>query len=171
MSDDNAYSLARTLLLIKVFTDEMNRRRKTDLAPIASDLMPAGTRLPVLIEGKQAGWVSMPKPSTRASVTDEKKLQAFVEERFPSEIETVKRVRPKFVELLKTAAKDHDGWLNADSGEVIPIPGIAVETGESSPRTEAADGAFQIIADALAEGTLTEVRQILALPMAGGEDQ
>lgn len=169
MSDDKAYSLARTLLLIKVFTDEMNRRRKADLAPVASDLMPAGTRLPVLIDGKQAGWVSMPKPSTRASVTDEKKLQAFVEERFPSEIETVKRVRPKFVELLKKAAKDHDGWLNVDSGEVIPIPGVSVETGEASPRTESADDAFQIIADAWAGGTLTEIRQILALP-AGSEE-
>jgi hypothetical protein len=168
MSDD-AYSLARSLLLIKVFTDEMNRRRRTDLAPIANDLMPAGTRLPVLIDGKQVGWVSMPKPSTRASVTDETKLQRFVEERFPSEIETVKRVRPKFVELLKTAAKDHDGWLNADSGEVIPIPGISVEMGTASPRTESADDAFRIVAEAMAGGALDEVRQLLALP-AGGED-
>lgn len=168
MSDD-AYSLARTLLLIKVFTDEMNRRRRADLAPIASDLMPAGTRLPVLIDGKQAGWVSMPKPSTRASVSDEKKLQAFVEERFPSEIETVKRIRPKFVELLKASAKDHDGWLNADSGEVIPIPGIKVEMGELSPRTESADDAFRIVAEAMAGGVLGEVKQLLALP-AGGEE-
>ena len=171
MSDDKAYSLARTLLLIKVFTDEMNRRRKTDLAPEASEIMPAGTRLPVLIAGKQAGWVSMPRPSTRASVTDERKLLAFVEERFGSEVEMVKQVRPKFVELLKKSAKDHGGWVDAGTGgEVIPIPGISVETGEASPRTEAADGAFQMIADALAEGALAEVRHILALPMAGGED-
>lgn len=170
MSDDKAYSLARTLLLIKVFTDEMNRRRKTDLAPVAGELMPAGTRLPVLIDGKQAGWVSMPKPATKANVTDDKKLLAFVEDRFSSEVETVKQVRPKFLELLKKAAKDHGGWLDVDSGEVVPIPGITVETGEASPRTEAADGAFQMIADALAEGTLTEVRQILALPVAGGDD-
>lgn len=171
MSDDKAYSLARTLLLIKVFTDEMNRRRKADIAPEAAEIMPAGTRLPVLIDGKQAGWVSMPKPSTRASVTDERKLLAFVEERFSSEVEAVKQVRPKFLEMLKKAAKEHGGWLNVDGGEVVPIPGITVETGEASPRTEAADGAFQMIADALAEGTLTEVRQILALPAAGGEDQ
>lgn len=171
MSDDKAYSLARTLLLIKVFTDEMNRRRKTDLAPVAGDLMPAGTRLPVLIDGKHAGWVSMPKPSTRASVTDERKLLAFVEERFGSEVETVKQVRPKFVELLKKCAKDHGGWVDASAGgEIIPIPGITVEVGEASPRTEAADGAFQIIAEALADGVLGEVQALLALP-AGGEEQ
>lgn len=166
---DDAYSLARTLLLIKVFTDEMNRRRKNDLAPVAAGLMPAGTRLPVLIDGKQAGWVSMPKPSTRASVTDEAKLLAFVEERFPSEVATVKQVRPKFLELLKKAAKDHGGWIDVDSGEVVEIPGVSVEVGEASPRAESAVDAFQIIADAMAEGALAEVRQILAIP-AGGEE-
>lgn len=168
MSTD-AYSLARTHLLIKLFTDEMNRRRKEDLAPEARDLMPVGTRLPVLIDGEHAGWVSMPNPYTKVSVTDEKKLLAFVEERFATEIVTVKQVRPKFLEVLKKAAKEDGGWIDADSGEVVTIPGVAVDVGEATPRTEPADGAWALVATALAEGVLGEVQQILALP-TGGED-
>lgn len=149
------YSLARTLLLIKVFSDEMHRRRKEDLSAEAVRLMPPGTRLPVIIDGRNVGWVSMPKPTTKAVVTDERRLLAFVKERFPSEVQTVEQVRPAFLSALKASAKEHGGWL--DNGEIVTVPGLSVETEAPVPRATPEDGAFEAVIEARRSGELDEL--------------
>jgi hypothetical protein len=154
-------------MLIKVFTDEMNRRRKGGLADEATRLMPPGTRLPVLIGDQHIGWVSMPKASVKAEVTDERALLAFVQEQCPTEIETVQRIRPAFLEALKASVKEHGGWLVR--GEVVTVPGVTVRTGDLTPRTEPAKEAFAVVAAALKDGVLDEARGLLAIE--GGEEQ
>lgn len=167
MSDP--YALARTLLVFKVLTDRMNELRRGDLMDEAAKVMPPGTRLPVLVGDEHAGWVQMPKPTTSVTVTDESALRAFVTERFPTEVETVTRVRPAFLEALKRAARDHNGWVDRDSGEVTPIPGIKVEAGTPSPRTSPGPDAYQAVLAAARRGELGNVAGLLELPAGGGE--
>lgn len=166
---NDAYAIARTLLCFKVVTDRMSSTRKDGLNEEALSWMPPGTRLPALVGGRVAGWVSVPKPSVKAIVTDEKALQAFVEERFPTEIETVTRIRESFVTALKESAKRHGGWVDG-AGEVVEIPGLKVEVGAAAPRVEAEEDAFDAVMEALNSGDLADVGALLGLP-AGGEDQ
>lgn len=48
----------------------------------------------------QLGSVSVAFPEPKISVTSEADLLAWVEERFPSEVETIRQVRPKSREVL-----------------------------------------------------------------------
>jgi hypothetical protein len=165
---NDPYAIARTLTCFKVFTDRMSKARTEGLNEEALSWMPPGTRLPALVGGRVAGWVSVPKPSVKAIVTDEKALQAFVEEHCPTEIETVTRVRESFIAALKESAKQHGGWVNGD-GEVIEVPGLKVEIGDPSPRVEAAEDAFEAVMEALNAGELGGVGDLLGLPARGEE--
>ena len=167
---NDAYAIAQTMLLFKVLTDRMAKVRKESLNEDAASWMPAGTRLPVLIGGRQAGWVSMPKPRTTTSVADEKELTAFVEKRFPGEVETVSttRIRPAFVTALKAAFEDDGGWVDEATGEVVEIPGLKSTIGDPIPRVEADTDAFEVVLDAMRTGELGDVNDLLALPVADG---
>lgn len=73
------------------------------------------------------GSASVIKPDPKVAVSDEAGLLAWVEERFPSEVETVRRVRPKSREVLL-------GQLIIDGLDVIDaagevVPWASVETG------------------------------------------
>ena len=164
---NDPYAVARTLLFFKVVTDRMSSTRTDGLNEEALSWMPPGTRLPALVGGRVAGWVSVPKPSTKAIVTDEKALRAFVEERYPTEVETVTQVRASFMTALKESAKQHGGWVDS-AGELIEIPGLTVEVADAYLRVDAEDDAFDAVMEALGAGELGEVGELLGLP-AGGE--
>ncbi len=66
------------------------------------------------------GGVSVASPKPKISVTSEAGLLEWVEERFPSEVETLRQVRPKSREALL-------GQLTIDGADVIDATGEVVE--------------------------------------------
>lgn len=65
------------------------------------------------------GGVSVATPKPKIAVTDEAGLLAWVEEHFPSEVETIRRVRPRSREVLL-------GQLVMDGSDVVTAEGEVV---------------------------------------------
>lgn len=68
----------------------------------------------------QLGSVSVAFPEPKISVTSEADLLAWVEERFPSEVETIRQVRPKSREVLLGQLTIAGDEVIDANGEVVP---------------------------------------------------
>lgn len=163
-------SLAERLALVQFLTQMLASARADDLGPRAGAEMAAGERYAAKFGGTApAAWVSMPKPSARASVTSQAAFLAWCEERFPSEVETVRQVRPSFAAKMRQLVKERGGWINKDTGELIPVPGIEASEGEPAVRVELTEDAARIIGAAWAAGDIA-LGEVLALPAPGGRE-
>lgn len=162
-------TLAQRIALVKFWSDQLAALRAGELNPAAISDGEPGERIPVKFAGRLAGWVSIPKPSKRVKVVHEARLLAWVREHQPHQIETIDRVRPEHVRILGDAMKKHGGWLNVDTGEVIPIPGMEVTDGEPAPRVDLGDDAGEIIGQAWRNGEINPA-DLLALPAPEGRD-
>ena len=135
----------------------------------ALDEMTVGERLAVKFGGQVAAWLSLPKPATRASVSNKAAFTAWVEKHLPAEVETVKVVRPGTQTALLAAAKANGGkWLDTETGEYVEIDGVTVGTGDPSPRVELTEDAAEAIGAAWRAGDI-DLAPLLALPAVGGE--
>lgn len=112
-----------------------------------------------------AAWVSVPQPSVR--VQDKDALLAWCEKHLPMAIEQVPQVRPDTVKQLTEQVKKHGGWLDTETGEIVPVDGI----GESdpAPRVVLDKAAEEILAAAWGRGEI-DLGGMLALEAAPGGD-
>ena len=126
--------------------------------------MTVGERLAVKFGGQVAAWLSLPKPASRASVSNKELFTAWVEKHMPDEIETVKTVRPGTQKTLLDAAKANGGkWLNKATNEYVDIDGISFGISDPSPRVELTDAAAEAIGAAWRAGDI-DLAPLLALP-------
>jgi hypothetical protein len=160
----NGLTLAQRLAVTEYLAKHYATVRKTELNPEAAAEMEAGERHSARFGGRRAAWVSMPAPATRATVKNRGAFLAWVKRELPDEVETVEQVRPATEKHLLEMAKA-GGWVNEDSGNRDPIPGVEVFTGDLSPRVELDDDAAAVIAAAWQRGEI-DLGGILALPAA-----
>jgi hypothetical protein len=161
-------NLTQRLALAEFLTRHFAAVRAGTLNPEAVGDMTTGERLAAKFAGQVAAWVSMPKPATRASVSNRAAFLAWVKEYLPAEVETVEVVRPGTQAALLAAAKANDGkWLDTGTGEYVVIDGVTVGVGDSSPRVELTEGAAEAIGAAWRAGDI-DLTPLLALPAAGG---
>ena len=164
MNGTDPLALVTQLGILKALADLVNRARKEELGPQAVAAFPAGARLPIMVGGKQIGWLSFPAARKSAEVTSEARFLAWAKANCPTEVETIERVRPNFQQNVLTQVKDKEGWLDKGSGERIVPPGVTASEGDRYPRVEPLfDGAMEIIAEAWRTGGI-DVGSLLALP-------
>ena len=161
-------SFRQRIALAQFFATHFAAARKGPLNAEALEEMTIGERLAATFGGQVAAWVSLPKPATRASVTDERAFRAWVKKHVPAGIETIEQVRPDTQKAFLEEAKANDGkWLNKATGEYVLIDGVTVGTGDPAPRVELTDGAAEVIGAAWRAGTI-DLGPMLALP--GGDE-
>lgn len=139
----------------KVRADVLNAEALAELT--------VGERLAVKFGGQVAAWLSLPKPSQRAAVSNKITFTAWVKEHMPAEVETVEMVRPGTQAAILAAAKANGGkWLNPETGEMVEIRGITFGTGDPSPRVELTEDAAGAIGTAWRNGEI-DLSPMLAL--------
>lgn len=161
----DSMSLEDWLALLKFVADKVSDARRKQYGPQFVKAYAPGVRIPAKIGGEVIGWVSVPKPTQKAVVTDEAKFLAWAKEHAPTEVVTVEQVRPSFAALVLRSVKERGGWLDKSIGEYVPVPGVEVETGEPYARAELSDGAEDVIRRAWRSGDLN-LGGLLALPSA-----
>jgi hypothetical protein len=120
-----------------------------------------------MVGGQQIGWMSVVAGRKTATVTGEAAFLAWAREHHPTEVVTVEIVRPSFAANVLAAVKDKGGWLDKETGEVVPVPGVTEGEGDPYPKVDPFDTAGEIIGEAWRAGKV-DLPGVLALPPAGG---
>ncbi len=130
-------------------------RQQGAIMPLSLDASPGKVGYALLTEGSQS-W----------RVTDPAALTAWAKEATPGEVVVREEVRPAFLSVLLAACKDHGGWLNPTTGEVVDVPGIECKTGDPVLQVKPNGDAHRIITDAWQAGHLTwqDIIEIEAAP-------
>ena len=124
-----------------------------------------GDRSTVMIGDTEVGSVTFARGSRSASVVDEHAFLEWVAEHAPSEVETIRRVRPAYRSKLLAQVKDHGALLDAD-GVVYDDGIVEVSTGEPHPMYKSTDAAGEVFAALLRAGSIAP---LLALETQEGE--
>jgi hypothetical protein len=161
------FEQARLLVIAKWLTERIVGARRGELEPGAVRALPVSSRIPVVLDGVTAGIVSRPRPTVRASITNQLKFLAWVEEHCPDQMETIRQVRPSYADTVRKSVKEHGGLVDAETGEVIPVPGVEASEGDPVIRVELTKEAEAAIAAAWRNGDI-DLSAVLALP-AGGD--
>lgn len=142
--------------VLKILNDRVYAAFKAAKDEVASHLGPEGRKNAVL-EGNKLASVSVSK-SGRITVTNEPALLRWVQENYPTEIETVERVRPAFLDLIK---KDTEAAGEPCFRGELDVPGISV--GEPYPLVRKAPGADELVEALWRSGRLSvdgEVKEL-----------
>lgn len=159
-------TVVQRLALAEFLAKHFSGIRQKQLNPEAAGSMEPGERFAARFRGRRVAWVSMPRPAVRARVTDEEALVAWAREHLPQAVETIHRIRPETLKHLQDQVKTYGGWLkDKAAGEVVPVDGITVSEGTSSPRVELEDCAEEVIAAAWRAGEI-ELDGTLSVPAA-----
>ncbi|TDD54538.1 hypothetical protein E1286_04935 [Nonomuraea terrae] len=151
-----ANDVALAEVVLKVMTERLKQAKANADAEIRTTALPGDRTNAVLPDGTVAGSVGQAKGRTSARVTDREKFAAWVEETYPSEVETVTTtaVRPAFEKAVLDVCKKAGHPVDVNGFEV---PGIEVGQGEPYTMTKVADGAEDAIAAAYQSGQLTQM--------------
>lgn len=147
------YELARQGALIKLLEHKLKeaRQRFDELGR----KLPAGSSLPAEWGGERAALISVPKASSFAAVTDSRAFTDWVLTRHPGWVKVVHSVPDIYMQLIRASFKAHGGWLDKESGEVEPIPGMELKTNDHpTPRVTLTDEAEHIITLAYMRGEI-----------------
>ncbi|MDA8324117.1 MAG: hypothetical protein M0030_30490 [Actinomycetota bacterium] len=176
-------------LALLAWLEKEVKRLRGELLPATLEAMPPGTRLPAIFGGRQAGWVSMPKPSTTAAVTDpgaflawtrknvpgriredvtidQRQMDdvlALIEDHMPDALIRTTVVDPAWQGDLLASLRDRGRYALAGGDVITEVPGITVSTGEPRPRVNLADDAGEVIEQAWRAGEI-DMLGVLALP-------
>lgn len=167
-------ALLRWLLSAKGPVKTLDEHAKQQLLarqPNGRPVMAEGAREPAYVAGRRFGSIVMPQPSLRITVTDPDAYAEWAEQEFPTEVETVTRVRDGFHAKLKKAAeasgaaREHLKMVHPRTAELIDIPGVTVTLGDPAPKFEAAQDATEVLRAAWQSGELqTVLADILTSP-------
>lgn len=130
--------------VLKILNDRVAFAFKAAKAELAELLGPEGRKNAVL-DGHKLASLSVSK-NGRVTV-NEMLLTAWVAEHYPTEIETVERVRPAFLDLIKRTSEEA-GQPCSPMGD-LDVPGI--EIGEPYPLVRKTPGADEIVEKLWAE--------------------
>lgn len=157
-------SLAQQFAVTEFIAKHFAGIRKRELNPQAAEQMEPGERHAAKFGGRLAAWVSVPQPTIR--VQDPDALLAWCRKHLPMAIETVEQVRPDTVKRLTEQVKTHGGWVNPETGDLVPVDGIGAS--DPAPRVNLDKNAEQVIADAWRAGEI-DLAGMLALEAAPEE--
>jgi hypothetical protein len=180
-------SLPERLAVHKWLSERLSALRSEELLPEASAKLTIGERAPVKFGGELVAWVSVPKPSVSARVSDERKLLAWAREHAPGHVGTVREVivsdaladylaehapqflsqaercDPQWVDDVLAGMKNRGCYIDANGEKHDDLPGITVSEGKSFPRVDLKDCAAEVIGEAWRKGDIT-MPSLLALP-------
>lgn len=146
MSDLDRLTLRAAVL--KILSDRVNQAFRDAKDEVAAVLGVEGRKNAVLEDNKIAS-VSVAKG--RTSVSSEALLTRWVAENYPTEVETVERVRPAFLDQIKKAS-EAAGQPCSPFGE-LDVPGIAM--GDPYPMVRKTAGADELVERLWQEGRLS----------------
>jgi len=149
--------LITILVVKKQLTDVENAMRLSLRAQLLPGDRQQGAIMPLSLDAApgKVGYALLTEGSQSWRVTDPAKLLAWAKEATPGEVAVREEVRPAFVSVLLAACKDHGGWLNTATGEVVDVPGIECRTGDPVLQVKPHPDAGRLIGDAWSSGALT----------------
>lgn len=134
--------------VLKILSDRITSAFREAKQAAAEHLGPEGRKNAVL-DGNKLASVSVSK-SGRVTV-DEAVLSRWVEQNYPTEVETVTRIRPGFLDAIKKAT-DAAGEPCSPLGD-LDIPGVSV--GDAYPLVRKAAGADELVEKLWQSGRLS----------------
>ena len=134
--------IADVLIRQKAILDTLTAANTTARRQVADGYRPGDA------DTTDLGRVRMDKPRRSTRVMDGAALLAWVREYRPDEIVTVEQIRPAFLKAITAAGSDGE-WTDPITGEVHPIPGLAVVESPPSLVVTTTDTGKQWALDAL----------------------
>lgn len=138
-----ARDIARDLAVLKVVAERV-RDARAAAEREARGVMEAGDRMAVKVGDELLAQVTLVNGRRTARVEDEAALLAWVAEHHPSEVQTVRSVRPAFLTALLERARVAGEPVDPQTGEVIP--GVSVGAGEPYPQVRLTADADALVA-------------------------
>lgn len=123
----------------------------------ACEALGAEGRVNAVIDGQKLGAVSVSK--TGRVTINEAILTAWVDEHYPTEVVTVKKIRPAFLDAIKRAS-EAAGQPCAPDG-TLDVPGIII--GDPYASFRKADGAAELVEHLWNTGCITIEGQLREL--------
>jgi hypothetical protein len=154
---------ATSLIVSRVIRDRLQAADKAFRERAREDFDVPGVRDIGVIGDEQIGSVSLTKGRESWTVTDPEALLEWVKANFPQEVVTTEAVRSSYVQALLARAKADGVAVDAFTGE--QIPGIEQKVSEPTLTVKPSEDAAQVIAQALADGTLTLADVVTPLPI------
>lgn len=142
--------------VLKCLSDQVNAAFKDAKNEVAEALGAEG-RKNAVIDGNKLASVSVTK--TGRITVDEAVLLNWVRANYPTEVERVDRVRPAFLEAIKSASAVQ-GEPASPTGEV-DVPGVMM--GDPYPLVRKAHGADELVAEYWRTGRLTVTGELKEL--------
>lgn len=137
---------ANRLITIAVLKKKLAELEATERAA-AMDGADPGDKKHAKIGEHRIGQVWLTDPSPAWKVTNRAVFNAWVTEYHPDQIETITSVYASFEKSLR----DVGGYINPETGEVEPVPGMEIVPGVSTLTVKADPEAEQVIAAHLHE--------------------
>ena len=135
--------------ILKLLADRVNKAFRDAKDEVAQVLGPEGRKNAVL-EGNKIASVSVTK-SGRVTVSSEALLTNWVRDNYPTEIETVERVRPAFLEQIRKATEEA-GEPCSPLGD-LDVPGLTI--GDPYPTVRKTPGSDELVEKLWKEGRLS----------------
>lgn len=120
-----------------------------------------------LPSGAKVGNITVSNPKPKATVTDEKKVTAWVAEQYPDEIAQV--VRAAFLKKLLDEMNERGvAEIVTPQGEIVTVPGVEMQTNRAPSHSVTwDDNGIEALAAAWRNGELAHIEGLPAL-MRGG---
>lgn len=153
---------ARDYIVLKVLADQVKEAIERVQAE-AKDALKVGARWPAqLPDGTKIGGVTYAEGSKgKAYVANEHAFTSWVRDNFPTEIETVTRVRPAYQSRVLDEVTAQGGRIDAATGEISDVPGVDIAAdGTAFITHNKARGAAELVAQAWRAGVLSPLRAI-----------
>lgn len=147
--------LAMPLVLARVLRDRIIAAA-TELSAEALTSSDAGDRKVAKIGEQEIGGVTVAHGKRSAYVADVDAVLSWVTEHHPDEVEVIytSQVRPVFLAaILRTVTRD-GGWLNKQTGEIIPVDGVEISAGSPYLIVKPNDDAQKVVEEAWQSGRI-----------------
>lgn len=157
----NSRELTTRLIAVAVLKKTLTEHENAMRAHLREQLLPGdrqqGAIMPLDLDAApgKVGYALLTEGSQSWRVTDPAALLAWAKEATPGEVVVREEVRPAFLSVLLAACKDHGGWLNPTTGEVVDVPGIDCKVGDPVLQVKPNADAGRLINEAWQAGALT----------------
>lgn len=149
--------------VLKVLGDLVIAEKNAERDQVAAILAPGDRLTPRLPDGTAVpgARVRVDPGKVSLNVVDERALLAWLAKHHPTEVETVQRARPAWLEKIRSTVRI-DGPVPDANGE--PIPGLDAKIGDPYTVVTADDDAAAALIDAWRAGALPGLPGLPALP-------
>ncbi len=167
---DLVTKLIAIAVLRKQLTEHENALRLTLRAQLLPGDRQQGAVMPLSLDAAPGlvGYALLTVGSQSWRVTKPAELLEWAKEATPGEVVVREEVRPAFLTVLLSDCKEHGGWLNKATGQVVDVPGIECKTGDPVLQVKPNADAHRLITEAWVSGALTW-DDLLAIEAAPGD--